>query len=283
MEQIDPCVNDRMPSLFLSHGAPTLPIEESPARDFFLNLGKRFPQPKAILIASAHWISDKVEILGGDTPLDTIYDFYGFPQALYEMTYPAPGISSLAENIGRRLKESGFEVSIDRERGLDHGAWIPLKLMYPDANIPVAQISVNPRESAEYHWRLGKVLANLKQQGILIIGSGTMTHNLGEIADFHNEQTAASEAQYVTEFSRWMENTIKGGEVDKLLQYRQTAPHAKRAHPTPEHILPFFVALGAAGSDWDGELLHRSCTYGVINLDSYAFRPVASMDVAQAE
>ena len=281
MQQTGLCASDRTPSLFLSHGAPTLPIEDSPARNFFLDLGKRFPRPSAILIASAHWVSDKVEILGGDTPLDTIYDFYGFPRALYELTYPAPGIAGLAENIAQLLEDAGFEVNVDRQRGLDHGAWVPLKLMYPDADIPVAQISVNPGESAEYHWRLGQALANLPQENILIIGSGTMTHNLGEIADFHNEQAAGHEAPYVTEFSRWMENAIEGGQVDKLLQYRQAAPHAKRAHPTTEHILPFYVALGAAGSDWRGELIHRSCTYGVINLDSYAFRAGDSAGVAQ--
>ena len=143
--------------------------------------------------------------------------------------------------------------------------------MYPDADIPVAQISVNVEETAEYHWRIGRALAPLKQDGVLIIGSGTMTHNLGEIADFHNAHTNGAEAAYVTEFSRWMEERINSCDVDALLHYRSIAPNALRAHPTPEHILPFHVALGGAGSDWQGELLHRSCSYGVINLDSYAF------------
>ena len=265
--------NPLMPSLFLSHGAPTLLIDDSPTHNFYIDLEPHLPRPSAILIISAHWVSETVKILGGNQPLDTIYDFYGFPQTLYEMTYPAPGIANLSTKIAAKLDAAGFKVSIDTQRGLDHGAWVPLKLMYPDADIPVAQIAVNMHQSAEYHWRLGRALADLTREGVLIIGSGTMTHNLGEIADFHNGVDNRTEADYVKAFSRWMEEKIDNDDIEALLQYRSLAPYAVRAHPTAEHILPFYVALGAAGDAWRGELLHRSCSYGVINLDCYAFTP----------
>ena len=273
-----------MPSLFISHGAPTLPIEESPARDFFLGLGDEVPSPAAILIVSAHWDTDSLGLLAGAQTLDTIHDFYGFPQALYDMQYPAPGIDkpgidklgndTLSEKIVTTLNKAGFKVSVDGQRGLDHGAWVPLKLMYPQADIPVTQVSVNTLQSPEYHWRLGRALAPLRQDNVLIIGSGTMTHNLSEVGNFHGERNAFDEADYVTEFSRWMETKILDCDIDALLQYQTRAPHAERAHPTTEHLLPLYVALGAAGVSWQAELLHRSCVYGVINLDSYLFKKI---------
>ncbi|MGR8949598.1 MAG: DODA-type extradiol aromatic ring-opening family dioxygenase [Gammaproteobacteria bacterium] len=261
-----------MPSLFLSHGAPTLAIEPSAAREFYLGLGDRLPTtPTAIVIASAHWITEPVSVLGGNKPLDTIHDFYGFPDELYEMQYPSPGIGELENTISSLIKNAGLDVRVDHERGLDHGAWVPLKLMYPQANIPVTQISVDPTGSAEHQWQVGRALAPLKKDNVLIIGSGTMTHNLGDVVDFHDGRNDQSEADYVIEFSRWMEARIESRQVEQLLAYREQAPHAVRAHPTPEHIMPFFFALGAAGDDWRGSLIHRSAVYGVINLDSYAF------------
>ena len=260
-----------MPTLFLSHGAPTMAIEQSAARDFFLRLGAKLPQPKAIVIASAHWVSEPVGILGGTKPLDTIYDFYGFPYELYAMEYPSPGIGELESSITDLLETAGLEIRVHRTRGLDHGAWIPLKLMYPDANIPVTQISVDPNGSPAHHWRIGRALQSLVRDDVLVIGSGTMTHNLSEVGNFHSADTKDDEADYVIEFSRWMEAQIAAQDLDGLLAYREQAPYAERAHPSPEHLMPFYFALGAAGADWRGELLHRSAVYNVINLDSYAF------------
>lgn len=261
-----------MPSLFISHGAPTLPIEESPAREFFLALSNHLPKPKAILIASAHWDTNAVGLTASDTTLTTIHDFFGFPKALYEMHYPAKGNASWTAKVAHEIDKAGFKITLDHQRGLDHGAWVPLKLMYPQADIPVAQLSVNSQQSPEYHWRLGRALAPLKREGVLIIGSGTMTHNLGDVGNFHGEKNDFAEANYVYEFSRWMETKILDGDIDNLLQFQSRAPHANRAHPTLEHILPLYIALGAAGVSWQAELIHRSCIYGVINLDSYMFR-----------
>ena len=246
-------------------------IEQSAARDFFLNLGSQLPQPKAIVIASAHWLSDPLGFLGGTEPLDTIYDFYGFPDELYAMKYPSPGIGQLESTIAAMLESAGLQFSVDRTRGLDHGAWIPLKLMYPEAKIPVTQISLDPNGSPQHHWRLGNALHSLVADNVLVIGSGTMTHNLGDVGNFHHGDIHGPEADYVIEFSRWMEARIADRNLDELLAYRHKAPHAARAHPTPEHLMPFYFALGAAGSDWRGELIHRSAVYNVINLDSYAF------------
>ncbi|MEM7466636.1 MAG: class III extradiol ring-cleavage dioxygenase [Pseudomonadota bacterium] len=262
---------DTMASLFISHGAPTLPIEDSPARAFFSEFGNSIPRPKAIVIASAHWDTNGVSVLSGSGTLSTIHDFYGFPSELYEMQYPAPALGVLGDKVIGSLEDAGFKVELEQERGLDHGAWVPLKLMFPNADIPVAQISVNTARSPEYHWRLGRALAALKNDDYLVIGSGTMTHNLGDVGDFHGEKNNFDEVTYVEEFSRWMEARLAANETNALLEYRERAPNAKRAHPTAEHILPFYIALGAAGVSWQANLIHRSCIYGVINLDAYAF------------
>lgn len=261
-----------MPCLFISHGAPSLPIEQSTACEFFTSLGRQLPRPKAILIISAHWETAQPALLTGAQPLDTIYDFYGFPEPLYRMRYPAPGIGQLGSDIAATLRGAGFAVSTETKRGLDHGAWVPLYLMYPDADIPVSQLSVVSGKSPEYHFRLGQVLANLRRENILIVGSGTMTHNLGDVGNFHGERNDTGETDYVREFSRWMEGKITAQDIDALTNYRNLAPHATRAHPTEEHLMPFYVALGAVGDQWQAELVHRSCVYNVINLDCYAFR-----------
>jgi 4,5-DOPA dioxygenase extradiol len=254
------------PTLFLSHGSPMMPFEDIPARAFIASLGATLEKPKAILLVSAHWDSDVPTLTAAET-LDTIHDFHGFPQALYDLTYPAHGAPDLAEAIADTLGEAGLRAHTDAHRGLDHGAWIPLMLMYPDADIPVIQLSIQSRLGPGHHLQLGRALAPLREQGVLVIASGGFTHNLRAL-DRRGGDTAPA---WANEFSDWMHQAVMANRTCDLVSYRRLAPHAAMAHPTDEHLLPLFVALGAAGPDATPERLHSSATLGALRLDSYAF------------
>lgn len=257
-----------MPALFISHGAPTLAMSDSPARHFLAQLGASLPRPSAILVVSAHWETmDGVAVSLAQQP-ETIHDFGGFPQALYEMRYPAPGAAAVAEQAARRLEGAGFTVKRSDSRGLDHGAWVPLSLIYPQADIPAAQVSVMRGASPADHERLGRALAPLREQGVLVIGSGSLTHNLYE---FRGQAIDAEVPAWVSDFAGWMRRAIEQGDRDELLNYRTRAPHAARNHPTDEHLLPLFVALGAGGEGAIGRRLHSSHEYGILAMDVYSF------------
>lgn len=258
----------RFPSLFISHGAPTVAIEPSPTRDFFSVLGERLGKPKAILVASAHW-ETPVPTVSLATQPATIHDFGGFPEELYRMTYPAPGAPELAERVAGLLEAAGVPTVRHPTRGLDHGAWIPLKLMYPDADIPVFQLSIQPRQSAADHWRLGEALRPLRDEGVLVIGSGTASHNLSELRAYGG---ATVPPEWVTSFDRWLTEAVTHGRKEDLLAYLQQAPHAARNHPTPDHILPLFVAAGAGQEHAPGEVIHESFSWGILSMAAYAFR-----------
>lgn len=258
-----------MPSLFVSHGSPMLPLTEAPARQFLMDLGRSLPRPKAILVISAHWETDAPEVNAVATN-ETIYDFYGFPRALYELSYPAPGAPALAEAIAAQLAAAGLPATIDRNRGLDHGAWVPLLLMYPQADIPVLQLSIQTPRGPKYHLDLGRALAPLRDQGVLIIGSGSFTHNLGEFR-LRRPELNAPALPWVDTFADWVHEATIAGRVDDLLHYRARAPFADKNHPTDEHFLPLFAALGAAGEGARAERLHDSANYGVLRMDVYAF------------
>ena len=256
-----------LPSLFLSHGAPTLPLTDTPARTFLAGLGQLLPRPKAILVVSAHWETDRpaVNAVGWN---ETIHDFHGFPRPLYELRYPAPGSPALAEAIGEKLRQSGFGCDIDRKRGLDHGAWVPLLLMYPQADIPVLQLSVQPHLGPDHHLRVGQALASLRDQGIMIIGSGSLTHNLSEFRG-HGPNDPAPD--WVNAFADWFDTALRADRRDDLVHYKDRAPFARKNHPTEEHLMPLYVAIGAAGLNMRTERLHCSATYGVLRMDVYAF------------
>ena len=256
-----------MPSLFLSHGAPTLPLTDTPARTFLLGLGQQLPRPKAILVVSAHWETERPAVNAVQWN-DTIHDFYGFPRPLYEMRYKAPGAPALAEEIASLLTRAGFGCDIDRARGLDHGAWVPLLLMYPQADIPVLQLSVQPHLGPEHHLRVGMALAALRDEGVLIIGSGSFTHNLSEFRG-HGPNDPAPD--WVNEFADWFDAALRADRRDDLVHYRERAPFARKNHPTEEHLLPLYAAMGAAGAESHAERLHSSATYSVIRMDVYAF------------
>lgn len=255
----------KLPSLFVSHGAPTLPFDDVPARAFLSTLGQRFEKPKAVVCVSAHWETETPE-LNTVTRNSTIHDFYGFPEALYRLHYDAPGAPSLAHDVETLLKDS--HARLDDSRGLDHGAWVPLMLMYPQADIPVIQLSVQSQQSPAHHIALGKSLAPLRDEGILVIGSGGFVHNLRAL---DRSGIAAPEPQWSQDFSNWMHNALTRNNDADLTSYRTRAPHAAQAHPTEEHLMPLFVAYGAGGVQPKAECLHKSATYGSLRMDAYAF------------
>jgi 4,5-DOPA dioxygenase extradiol len=267
-----------LPSLFLSHGAPTLPLTDSPARNFLSGLGGRLPRPKAILVISAHWETES-PVVSAVERNDTIHDFYGFPRRLYEITYPAPGAPSLALQVAELLRRSGSSCSIDKVRGLDHGAWVPLFLMYPQANIPVLQLSIQPHLGPAHHLRLGRALERLRGEGVLIIGSGSLTHDLSE---FRGQALDAPAPDWVSRFADWLGEKLDARQTDDLVDYRAQAPFAVKNHPSDEHLLPVYAALGAAGTAWRAERLHTSTTHGILRMDVYQFDADAARAASEA-
>lgn len=254
------------PSLFLSHGSPMLALTETPARNFLAGLSAAVPAPRAILVVSAHWetASPMVNAVARN---DTIHDFFGFPRALYDLRYPAPGDATLAQQIADMLGSAGFATGLDQARGLDHGAWVPLLLAWPAADIPVLQLSVQTGLGPRHALAIGRALAPLRQQGVLVIGSGSFTHDLRR---FRGQPADAPETTDVAQFSAWMHDAIERADIDALLDYRARAPYARDQHPTEEHILPLFTALGA-GTDGGTQRLHRSAEHAILRMDAYGF------------
>lgn len=257
--------------LFLSHGAPTLPLEDVAARHFLEGLAATMPRPRAIVVVSAHW-ETRVPTVNAVERNPTIHDFSGFPEALYRLSYAAPGDPALADRVVDLLSEAGLSAAVDTSRGLDHGAWVPLLLAWPDATIPVVQLSVQSQLGPGHHLEVGRAIAPLTNEGVLIIGSGSFTHDLSS----WRGQAGMTEPDWVTDFAYWFDGALIQGRTCDLLAYRRLAPNALRNHPTEEHLLPLFVALGAAGPDASGERLHASNTYGVLRMDAYAFGNEAS-------
>jgi 4,5-DOPA dioxygenase extradiol len=257
-----------LPSLFLSHGAPTLPLTDTPARTFLQQLGHTLERPKAILVISAHWETAVPTVNAVDSN-ETIHDFGGFPRALYDLRYPAPGSPTFAARVAERLRAGGFDCNVDRRRGLDHGAWVPLSLVYPQADIPVLQLSVQPHLGPEHHLRVGRALAPLRDEGVLIIGSGSFTQDLSEFRG-HNPNDLVPD--WVNSFADWFDAALAKGQIDVVIDYRRRAPFATKNHPTEEHLLPLYAALGAAGENSYAKRLHASSTYSVLRMDVYTFQ-----------
>lgn len=256
-----------LPSIFVSHGAPTLALTPAPAHDFLKGLGSELGRPTAILCVSAHWETEQPTVSAAPAP-ETIHDFYGFPQPLYRLRYPAPGAPELAERVIELLGQAGIPARRDAARGLDHGAWVPLLLMYPQADIPVAELSVQLPRGPAHHLALGRALVALRKAGVLVLGSGGATHNL---AEFRGQPVDAPPLAHVRAFDAWLATAAEGGDEAALLDYQRQAPEAHRIHPREEHFLPFFVALGAAGAGARGRRLHASFTHGVLSMAAFAF------------
>ena len=261
----------RTPILFISHGAPTFALDPGKLGARLTALGKDLSGVKAVLVVSPHWQTDGVRVMANKAPA-TLHDFGGFPQPLYELQYPAPGHLQFAVEASRLLADAGYEVDLDDERGLDHGAWVPLMHLLPAADIPVFQVSMPHTLDAAGALQLGRALAPLRQRGVLIVGSGSMTHNLYEI-----RPSASGEAAYAREFAAWVRQAGLADATVTLADSRRLAPHAVRAHPTEEHFLPLLLAIGAndgnGSKDSNGaaRVIADEITYGVLSMESYAW------------
>ncbi|ODP38288.1 dioxygenase [Sphingomonas turrisvirgatae] len=242
-------------------------VEPSPARSFLAGLGSHVARPDAILMISAHHDMTQAVVKSGDE-LPTIHDFGGFPQALFDLRYSAKGDPAMAAEVARLVADAGQPVSLDPHRGLDHGAWVPLMLAWPDADIPVVQLSISSAHPPAWHHRIGRAIAPLREQNVLIMGSGSLTHNLRAIfTEGRNHDAAVPE--WVSTFADWMHDRLMAGDTQAVLNAVEVAPHGRRNHPTMDHILPLFTAMGAGGERT--ERLHHSYTYGVLAMDAYRF------------
>jgi 4,5-DOPA dioxygenase extradiol len=256
-----------LPVLFISHGSPRLLIENTAARDFLSGYAKTFGKPRAIVIASAHFGTSRPAVEGSAQP-GMIYDFGGMPQ-LRSLVYGAPGDPVIAMKIAGLLQAAGFVPAVVQGHGYDHGTWVPLMLLYPEANVPVVQLSVQPHLGPAHHVAVGRALASLKDENLLVIGSGSATHNLEEF--YYGAHAPDQPAlKWVSEFSGWMHDRVTSGSVDELVRYRALAPYAVMNHPTEEHLLPLFIAVGAGGGAV-GTRIHSSYRNGVLSMDTYAF------------
>lgn len=262
-----------LPSLYISHGSPMTALHPGQVGVRLAEIAAHLPRPQAIVIASAHWLARQPGVGAAQRP-ETIHDFYGFPPDLYALDYPAPGAPALAAQVAQLLNGAGLGAGLDTHRGLDHGAWVPLRLLYPQADIPVVPLSIQPHLGPAHQYAVGRALAPLREQGVLVIGSGSITHNLH---DFRAGYSETNEAPYVRPFIGWLEQKINAGDIDALLDYRRQAPFAERAHPTDEHLLPLYVALGAAGEHVAAQRIDAGIDLGFLAMDIYRFdsMPVA--------
>lgn len=255
----------RLPSLFISHGAPTFALEPGRAGAQLAALGRQLERPRAIVVVSPHWMTRGVKVTGAPRP-PTIHDFGGFDERLYGLSYPAPGDPALARRVAALLADAGWPAGVDPQRGLDHGAWVPLLHLVPQADVPVLQVSMPVDLDERSAYELGRALAPLAEDGVLVVGSGSLTHNLYEF-----RMGTSPEAAYAREFTHWVRDAVRAGDVGRVLDALEQAPHAQRAHPTPEHFLPLPIALGAAGSALPATVLDGGIVHGVLAMESYVF------------
>ncbi len=256
----------RQPVLFVSHGAPVLPLQPGATGPHWRELGQRLPTPRAILVLSAHWDTPTATVSAATQPT-TIHDFYGFPEPLYQLRYPAPGAPDVAALVQQHLQQHGIATALHAERGLDHGAWVPLLFLRPQADLPVLQLSIQAQRDPAWHYRIGQALQPLRDQGVLILASGSSSHNLREIMSGQYQHAPV----WLQQFRQWLIDAINRHDIDALLDYRQQAPEALRNHPSDEHLLPLFVALGAAGTSAVSHTLPE-ISYGALPMDSWLWQ-----------
>ena len=261
----------RVPALFVSHGAPLFAMEAGSTGPALARWGqtlrKNFASLRGVVVMSPHWMAPTPRVMTSAQPA-TWHDFGGFPPALYALQYPAPGSPALAHEVIALLQSAGMAAQGDAERPFDHGAWVPLMHLFAQADLPVVQVALPSQAGPAEVYAMGVALRSLRQSGVLVMGSGSMTHNLREFFGGEREP-----APYVLEFSRWIEDTLLRGDLAALLDYRRRAPHAARAHPTDDHFLPLFFALGAAGDDLRPDYLSREVMYGVLAMDAFSLHP----------
>ncbi|MGY2289623.1 DODA-type extradiol aromatic ring-opening family dioxygenase [Pseudomonas sp. SDO528_S397] len=253
-----------LPSLFISHGSPMLALQPGASGPALKRLAAELPRPKAIVVMSAHWESQELLVSASPAP-ETWHDFGGFPLELYAVQYPAPGSPELAGQIVDRLQADGLNARLDNKRPFDHGTWVPLSLMYPQADIPVVQVALPSHLGTALQTRIGHALASLREEDVLLIGSGSITHNLGELS----WQAAADRIEpWAQGFRDWVVAKLASDDEAALHDYRRQAPHAVRSHPSDEHLLPLYFARGAGGAF---SLVHQGFTLGALGMDIYRF------------
>lgn len=267
-----------VPALFLSHGSPMFaldPGQTGPAlRAFGEQLQKNHPGLKGVVVMSPHWMTRGLGVMTAARP-ETWHDFGGFPEPLYRLQYPAPGSLELAQQVLELLRQAGAPAQPDPERPFDHGAWVPLMHLLPKADVPVVQVSLPANLGPRELYVMGAALRPLREQGVLVVGSGSMTHNLREFAGGRPAQDAPA-SPYVETFSRWVEDTLTSNDLERLFDFENQAPNAARAHPTDEHFLTIFFALGAAG--WGEpnaskpQYLTREVMYSYLAMDSFVLQ-----------
>jgi 4,5-DOPA dioxygenase extradiol len=256
--------NSVMPVVFVSHGSPMTALDQGPYAKALAAFGMTV-DPKAIVVISAHWQEPGIRIASGSKP-ELIYDFGGFPQELYALRYNAPGSPELAAAVKVDLERAGMVVSLDEKRGWDHGVWVPLRLMFPDARIPVVAVSLPYGESPEKLYGVGKAIGALRMRGVLIMGSGGIVHNL-RLMNWAQKDAVVD--GWAVEFERWVLDTIEQGDLPKLFAFERLAPHAKKAVPTPEHFVPLFPVLGAAGEAVRLTPIFEGVEYGNMSMFSF--------------
>ncbi len=256
-----------LPTFFLSHGSPMHALNAGAAGEAWQAMAAAITPPVAVLVVTAHWETLQPTLSAAAAP-PMIYDFSGFPDALYKISYAAKGAPALAIRAQALLTAAHISAAQEPTRGFDHGTWVPLRKMFPDAAIPVVQLSVQPARDAEHHLAVGRALAPLTREGVLIVGSGHLTHNLG---DWMRGAGRDGVPAYVREFQHWVWEALKQNDSGKLARYRELAPGAARAHPSPEHFLPLFVARGAAGEQPEVTRTYAGIEGNVLAMDAYRF------------
>lgn len=258
----------KTPALFVSHGAPTFALEPGQAGPLLKDIGERIRAMsglRAVLVVSPHWRTRGLRV-GASARPETVHDFGGFPAALYALRYPVPGEPTVAREVAALLADSGLPAGLVEEQGLDHGAWVPLLHMFPDAPLPVLQLSLPIELRPVDALALGRALAPLRERGVLIVASGSLTHNLYE---FRQSETETPEG-YVHEFVQWARQAALTHDEAALVEFRG-APHSRRAHPSDEHYLPLLIAAGASGAGEAVEVIEGGVTYGVLSMEGYVF------------
>jgi 4,5-DOPA dioxygenase extradiol len=254
------------PTLFVSHGAPTFAVDPGLLGPKLARIGEGLSDLAAVAVVSAHWQTRGVQVMQTAAP-ETVHDFGGFPPELYRLQYPAPGAPAMARDTAALLKAAGINASLENGRGIDHGVWVPLLYLLPKAQVPVFQVSLPFDLGASDALALGEALAPLRERGVLVMGSGSLTHNLREIG-----LSDPGAATYAVEFTTWIRARVQRRDLQALVDYRRLAPHALRAHPTEEHFLPLLVAVGASDESDEVTVIEGGMTYGVLSMESYAFR-----------
>jgi 4,5-DOPA dioxygenase extradiol len=256
----------QLPTLFVSHGSPTFAIEPGLAGAQLAAAGRALARPGAVLVVSPHWTTREARVGVAPRP-STMHDFGGFDPVLYTLSYPAPGHPALAMRAAALLAAAGWAVRADAQRGLDHGAWVPLRHLYPDADVPVFQVSMPASLDAAGALTYGEALSPLADESVMIVGSGSLTHNLEEFF----RPGVGEGASFAAEFQGWIRDAVRAGDRDLLARALDAAPHARHAHPTTEHFLPLLVALGAARAMLPATVLPGGILHGMLSMESYVF------------